>query len=90
MNESVLQRVRTLLRDRKAVTNGSPEQGYHLTGEQRGFSAHEMVQIRAQLREVYREDYAVLPVRSDAAALEEERKKQEKLSLKTRSAAAAL
>ena len=75
VNESVLQRVRTLLRDRKAVTNGSPEQGYHLTGEQRGFSAHEMVQIRAQLREVYREDYAVLPVRSDAAALEEERKK---------------
>tara|TARA_B100000795_G_scaffold195473_1_gene149633 strand:- start:322 stop:2442 length:2121 start_codon:yes stop_codon:yes gene_type:complete len=75
VNESVLGHVRRLLRDRKAVTNGSPEQGYHLTGEQQGFSAHEMVQIRAQLREVYREDYAVLPVGSDAAALEEEHKK---------------
>ena len=61
VNESVLERVRTLLRDRRAVTDGSPEQGEHLTGEQGGLSGHEMMQIRAQLREVYREDYAVLP-----------------------------
>ena len=44
------------------MTDGSPEQGEHLTGEQGGLSGHEMMQIRAQLREVYREDYAVLPV----------------------------
>ncbi len=62
VSEASLHRVKRLLRDKKAVAELTPGTGAHVTGDQEGVSKAELDAIREELREVYAEDYEVLPL----------------------------